>query len=61
VGAFLATGNAEPVRNILAAMGRQEVGDAARMSLAVNAARHDRRRPMAYVKQRAAFSIKSRK
>lgn len=41
-GAFLASGNEKPVTNILAAIGRGEVGDSARMSLAFNAAQHDR-------------------
>lgn len=41
-GAFLATGGDQHVTNILAAIGRGEVGDAARVSLAFNAAQHDR-------------------
>jgi hypothetical protein len=41
-GAFLATGEARPVSNILAAIGRGQVGETARLSLAFNAAQHDR-------------------
>lgn len=41
-GAFLATGADQHVTSILAAIGRGEVGDAARVSLAFNAAQHDR-------------------
>ncbi len=41
-GAFLASGSAEHVNQILAAIGRGDVGDAARVSLAFNAANHDR-------------------
>ena len=41
-GAFLANGSDDHVKAILAAIGRGEVGDAARVSLAFNAAQHDR-------------------
>ena len=41
-GAFLASGSAAHVNQILAAIGRGDVGDAARVSLAFNAANHDR-------------------
>lgn len=41
-GAFLASGSAEHVNQILAAIGRGDVGDSARVSLAFNAANHDR-------------------
>lgn len=41
-GAFLANGSAAHVNQILAAIGRGDVGDSARVSLAFNAANHDR-------------------
>jgi hypothetical protein len=41
-GAFLASGEERNVTNILAAIGRGQIGDSARVSLAFNAAQHDR-------------------
>ena len=41
-GAFLASGEERNVINILAAIGRGQIGDSARVSLAFNAAQHDR-------------------
>jgi hypothetical protein len=41
-GAFLVTGNPDHINQILAAIGDDAVGEAARSSLAFNAARHDR-------------------
>jgi hypothetical protein len=41
-GAFLASGEEQNVTNILAAIGRGQIGDSARVSLAFNASQHDR-------------------